>query len=512
MAANPSATVKLPTFWQRNLTQEVVVLALLLLLFIGSSALAMVQLRKRYIAVAAAQAEKVELRLSEQLQKARQQLRLFAQLNRGESRRAMAGLMDDFSDIYQLSPALEVTEVIRQRPTSQVFPQFSLSRSPLATYLRQPASNGDYSPLLRGFEDGRPSIYIEIPQAEGLLLGRVNLESLQRFLQQFSSTSGTPVLLVARDGSVLLSSHDNLRVPAFELDPHWNQQVIRPHRRIGSQTWIPIITPARSVGAAIVTLVPTQPLADEQRLILLMVLVAGSGSSVLIVLKNLRMRRLFIRPISSLAQRMHALKSTAMLVPSALTAPAFAELAALESAFQSMALAIRAREEGLRHRANTDELTGLLNRRELLEQLTTLLSGARQRREDRLGLLFLDLNLFKQINDNLGHAAGDTVLRTVAARVQDRLRAGDLAGRMGGDEIVVVVQAVQDLSGAIALAESILAGIEQPIQGSDFEIAISASVGVTLARPGEALDDLMARADTAMYQAKQAGRSIVAIV
>jgi len=511
MAAKTPPTAKLPTFWQRNLAQEVAVLALLLLLFAVSSAAAMMQLRQRYIAIAAAEAEKVELRLSELLQKARQQLRLFAELGQGEGRRSMAELMGDFSDLYQLNRDLQVTEVIRQRPTSQVFPQFSLSRGPLATYLRQPAGAGDFSPLLRGVEDGRPSIYIAVPQGDGLLLGRVDLESLERFLQQFSSTAGTPVLLVARDGSVLLSSHDTLRIPTFESDPGLNEQVIRPAMRIGTQTWIPIITPARSVGAAIVTLLPSQPLAEEQQQILLLLLVACTGSSVLILLKNLRMRRLLIQPISTLAQRMHALKGAATPLPPPASAPAFAELAALESAFEAMALAIREREEGLQRRANRDELTGLLNRRGLLERLETLLSAARRRHDDELGLLFLDLDLFKQINDNLGHAAGDTVLRTVAERVSDRLRAGDLAGRMGGDEFVVVLGGLTDLAAAIAVAGTILEAIEQPIRGGDFEITISASLGVTLARSQETLDDVMARADTAMYRAKQSGSRIVPI-
>ena len=163
-------------------------------------------------------------------------------------------------------------------------------------------------------------------------------------------------------------------------------------------------------------------------------------------------------------------------------------------------------EQELLQRASVDDLTGLFNRRELLARLEALLNGTRRRHDDALGLLFLDLDLFKQINDSLGHAAGDMVLRSVAERVLLRLRAGDLAGRMGGDEIVVVLQGLSDLNAALDVAEAIIAAIEQPIQGSDFEIAVTASLGVTLARPGEGLDELMARADTAMYQAKQDGR------
>ncbi|MCS5693960.1 diguanylate cyclase [Cyanobium sp. FGCU-6] len=168
-------------------------------------------------------------------------------------------------------------------------------------------------------------------------------------------------------------------------------------------------------------------------------------------------------------------------------------------------------EEEMLQRASIDALTGLLNRRELLEQLEALLTSARRRQGDELGVLFLDLDLFKQINDTLGHAAGDTVLRCVAERVRARLREGDLAGRMGGDEIVVVLAGLTDLAAATAVAEAIVAAIEQPIHGSTFEIAITASLGVTLARPGEAVDALMARADIAMYEAKQNGRRIVPI-
>jgi len=168
----------------------------------------------------------------------------------------------------------------------------------------------------------------------------------------------------------------------------------------------------------------------------------------------------------------------------------------------------RKRLEGqLLKRASIDDLTGLLNRRELLERLERLLQGRqRRRRGELLALLFLDLDLFKQINDKLGHAAGDSVLRSVAERVRERLGAEDLAGRMGGDEIVVVLQGLTDLGAAVAIAETIMKAIEQPIQAGEFQITIGASLGVTLARPDESLDTLMARADGAMYQAKHSGR------
>ena len=172
--------------------------------------------------------------------------------------------------------------------------------------------------------------------------------------------------------------------------------------------------------------------------------------------------------------------------------------------------AVVAAEQELRQRASTDELTGLLNRRELLAQLETLLEQSDRRRSgERLGLLFCDLDLFKEINDSLGHAAGDLVLCSVADRIRSAVRNDDLVGRMGGDEMVVVLRSVADLDAAVTIAEAIAAAVCEPINGSQRQIVITASIGVTLARPTEDVDALMSRADVAMYAAKQAGRAQV---
>lgn len=163
-------------------------------------------------------------------------------------------------------------------------------------------------------------------------------------------------------------------------------------------------------------------------------------------------------------------------------------------------------EMELRQRVSVDALTGLLSREELLDQLESLLAASRRRRRgEELALLFLDLNLFKPINDNLGHAAGDTVLRTVAARIRDNLRGDDLAGRMGGDEMIMVLRGIADAVTATQLAEDLAKAIEQPIHDLPVPIRISASIGITMARPDDDVDSLIARADQAMYQAKQTG-------
>lgn len=162
----------------------------------------------------------------------------------------------------------------------------------------------------------------------------------------------------------------------------------------------------------------------------------------------------------------------------------------------------------MHQRAASDELTGLLNRRGLLEQLEALLSQPDRRRSDEgLALLFCDLDLFKEINDTLGHSVGDTMLRTTAQQICRCLRSGDLAARMGGDELVVVLRDIPKLDTAVVIAEKIRLAIAQPISTVELQVNLTASIGVTMARPQEGVDELMARADQGMYQAKQAGRN-----
>jgi len=164
----------------------------------------------------------------------------------------------------------------------------------------------------------------------------------------------------------------------------------------------------------------------------------------------------------------------------------------------------------LQHRATTDELTGLLNRPALLDQLQTLMEKSDRRRgEDRLALLFCDLDLFKQVNDSLGHAAGDQVLQTIAARTRSCLRSGDLIGRTGGDEILVVLNAIPNLDAAVKVAEKINRAIAQPITTPQRKVITTVSIGVAMARADEGMDLLIARADQAMYKAKQSGRNQV---
>ncbi len=165
-------------------------------------------------------------------------------------------------------------------------------------------------------------------------------------------------------------------------------------------------------------------------------------------------------------------------------------------------------EQELERRARTDELTGLANRKEVLERLDQLLQS--QRRSDRLvALAFCDLDHFKDINDSQGHEAGDTVLRAVAERISRCLRRDDLVARFGGDELLVVLDGVDNLDQAMAIAEKMRATLLAPVPIAAGTVSISISVGVTLAQRGESVATLINRADQALYRAKCQGRNQV---
>ena len=162
----------------------------------------------------------------------------------------------------------------------------------------------------------------------------------------------------------------------------------------------------------------------------------------------------------------------------------------------------------LERRARRDDLTGLINRKEVLERLSTL--GAPSRRTgDEDAVLFCDIDRFKSVNDELGHAGGDVVLRAVAARINASIRSRDVAARIGGDEMLVILAGVHGLSDAVAVAESVRQAVERPINVEGRMVSTSVSIGVSLVRPGEPIDDLIARADDAMFRAKAAGRNQV---
>lgn len=168
----------------------------------------------------------------------------------------------------------------------------------------------------------------------------------------------------------------------------------------------------------------------------------------------------------------------------------------------------RTQRDQLQLLATHDPLTGARNRRAMNEELKIAMASHR-RHSDSYGLLVMDLDHFKQINDRFGHPAGDEVIREVARRASESLRKRDLVGRIGGEEFAVIFPQA-DLETAAMVCERLRLGIaHSPVVHGDAIIPFTASVGVADFQPGDDLDHLMARADAALYEAKTGGRNQV---
>ncbi|MDQ1457826.1 MAG: hypothetical protein QOH28_3446 [Actinomycetota bacterium] len=160
----------------------------------------------------------------------------------------------------------------------------------------------------------------------------------------------------------------------------------------------------------------------------------------------------------------------------------------------------------LHRRASTDLLTGLANRTEFRYRLQLALTPA----EDRVGdvaLLFLDLDDFKDVNDTLGHAAGDALLEVVAERLRQVVRSDDLVARLGGDEFAMLFQGRDALAHAMTVGERAVEAVAEPVEVNGTSVHVGASVGLATTCDGSDLDTLMREADEAMYTAKRLGKN-----
>jgi diguanylate cyclase (GGDEF)-like protein/PAS domain S-box-containing protein len=164
-------------------------------------------------------------------------------------------------------------------------------------------------------------------------------------------------------------------------------------------------------------------------------------------------------------------------------------------------------ETSLAYAAVHDRLTGLPNRSLLYERLTAALAGAREHGR-KVAVLFIDVDGFKNVNDTMGHAAGDALLKTLANRLRSHTRQADCVARMGGDEFIAVLDDIEGLRRVEEIARDLLHLTAQPISRGNDEFAVTCSIGIAMfPGDGDDAEALIRNADTAMYQAKRDGRA-----
>lgn len=165
-------------------------------------------------------------------------------------------------------------------------------------------------------------------------------------------------------------------------------------------------------------------------------------------------------------------------------------------------------EDQLLYNAFHDGLTGLANRTLFMDHLRMTIERSRSRHSNQFAILFLDFDRFKLVNDSLGHAVGDELLKQIARRLEFSTRTGDLTARLGGDEFVILLNELSDPGEAIFVAERVISELKPSFNLNGREVFISASIGIALSNTGyRRSEDMIRDADIAMYRAKSSGKA-----
>lgn len=237
------------------------------------------------------------------------------------------------------------------------------------------------------------------------------------------------------------------------------------------------------------------------------------GFSALALVLAVLLARALSRPIAQIARAVRGFSAQAPLVAE-LPTTRRDELGSLARSVQAMQRqihdqfeALQAKQEEMDRLAHHDGLTGLLNRRAFLDRLEHALAQA-HRSHSRLALLYIDLDHFKPVNDEFGHAAGDALLKALAQRLLQLVRTSDTVARLGGDEFVLLIeQGAADDSALLGVAQKVLAALGEAVPFEGHQLRCGGSIGIArFPLDGQTAGELLAAADEAMYRAKAEGR------
>jgi diguanylate cyclase (GGDEF)-like protein len=352
--------------------------------------------------------------------------------------------------------------------------------------------SGDAAADLIDYRSARARVYAEFEQAEQIFVDGESEATLLDMIETWQAMDGAIL-----EGPAMLAAGEVEQVLESGVDPY-AEIVWGRYTTLDGQL-------ADLASFSVHELQHRIGKADRLQNVILPAVV---GAVVLALLLSWAAARRFSRrvltPLRTLGQAAVAMRESQLDQPVVIT-DAASELHDLARAINDTSASLRATHAGLRDQAGVDVLTGLPNRRAFTEQLEQRLSGP-----GRVGVLFIDLDDFKIVNDSLGHAAGDELLRIVADRITSVVRDGETVARLGGDEFAVIVDAGNASDASVALADRILTVLKDQAVIDRTLVSVGCSIGLALSPEGasaEAADELVSNADFAMYMAKSQGKN-----
>ena len=302
------------------------------------------ELARKYLELRVADADKIELFLENQLSDIRRSLGRFADLPEPDRSPAVLEYFSALSGVYALDDDLRVVKIYKAAPENRIFPGFSFSRGKVADFLATAGPDTGFSPLLRGYEDGAASVYVAVRREERLYVGRLDLDFLRRFLVDYSQLSGTPVLLVTREGFVIASGDNALEIRTFEPRAWPGEPSIRRTLEAGGASWIPVVSEPRLLGGHLVTLIPTEIVDIQRRAFGIFWAAVTIALGIFLWYKNRRLQQSLLRPLLRLADQMRGVEAGRRAPDESVAPQRFREFADLDERFRAMAGAIHQRE------------------------------------------------------------------------------------------------------------------------------------------------------------------------